>query len=295
MDREQRRDGASSRHGGAALAVAAALVTLAGCGGGIPLDEEGVFEAKRSITPATFERSDAELEETSFGADPELHAWSFERDGARCTTLFFGGQRFHMVLARERVESVLDRVPVDLFMFDYRGYGRSDGEPTVEGLKADALDAYDYATETLGTDCVIAHGHSLGTFLATWVATERDVDGLVLEAPVVSAQRFVRTLVPWYLRLFIGFDIDPAFQGENNAERIAEVDAPTLLIAGSDDPIAPPSHARELRKRSAGNPVRLGVVEGAEHNDLYTHEEFGSRYRRLLCEIGRCPSEAEAE
>jgi pimeloyl-ACP methyl ester carboxylesterase len=261
---------------------------VAGCGGGIPISEEAVFEAKSSITPATFDREDAELEETFFGDDPSIHGWHFDRDDSRCTTVFFGGQRFHMVLARRRVEALLERIPTDVLMFDYRGYGRSGGEATVEGLKADAIEAIEHARQKFGTDCIVAHGHSVGTFLATWVAKKDEVDALVLEAPVVSADRFVGELVPWYLRLFIGFDIDPAFDGENNADRAADIEVPTLLIAGEEDNIAPPAHARTIRDRAAGDPTRLTVFEEGSHNNLYLKEGFGEDYRELLCEAGRC-------
>jgi len=269
-----------------AIAVVVALVT--GCGGGLPIDEEAVFQAKTSITPATFDRDDAEFKETFFGDEPSIHGWHFDRSSSRCTTLFFGGQGFHMVLARRRIEAMLDDVPVDLFMVDYRGYGRSGGEATVDGLKSDALDAYDHLVDKFGANCVVAHGHSVGTFLATWLATKRDVDALVLEAPVVSARRFVNEIVPWYLRLFIGFDIDPAFKGENNAKRLAKITAPTLLIAGEEDDVAPPTHARYLHKQSAGKPTDLSVLKDGTHNDLYHHKNFPTHYRSLLCHTGRC-------
>jgi pimeloyl-ACP methyl ester carboxylesterase len=281
-----------------ALAIGgfALLAVLAsGCGGGIPLNQEAVFQAQPSITPATFERSNSQLEETFFGGHPEIHGWYFDRDDSTCTTLFFGGQRFHMVLARRRVESFLDRVPVDVLMYDYRGYGRSRGEPTVEGLKQDALEAYDHLVESFDADCVVAHGHSLGTFLATWVATRRDVDGLVLEAPVVSVQRFTRELVPWYLRFFLNFDIDPAFEGEDNAERIADVEAPTLLIAGEKDDVAPVPHAETLDERAQGQPTILATFEKGNHNNLDRQPAFDDRYRELLCAMDRCPEDGRGD
>lgn len=268
------------------IAVVAALAV--GCGGGIPINEESVFQAKSSITPATFDRSDTRMTETMFGQAPTVHGWHFDRTPSRCTTLFFGGQGFHMVLARRRVEAMLDNLPVDLFMFDYRGYGRSGGKATVEGLKADALTAYDHLAERFDADCIVAHGHSVGTFLATWLATKRDIDALVLEAPAVSAERFVDELVPWYLDLFIGFDIDPAFDGENNAKRLADIEVPTLLVAGAEDNVTPPTHARTLRSRAAGDPTDLTVFDEGTHNDLYTREAFPTRYRELLCHAGRC-------
>ena len=262
--------------------IAAVAIVAAGCGGGIPITEENVFQGRASITPATFERADVRLEETFFGGDPAIHGWYFDREQSRCTTLFFGGQGFHMVLARRRVEAFLDRVPVDLFMFDYRGYGRSGGTPTVASLKVDALDAYDHLTEDLGAECVVAHGHSIGTFLATWLADERAVDALVLEAPIVDADRFEKELIPWYLRLFVGFDIAPPLQREDNAERIADIDVPTLLIAGERDDVSPPSHAETLRERAAGEPTDLVIFEQGTHNDLYLQEDFASHYRALL-------------
>lgn len=270
------------------LAVGVGLVSP-GCGGNIPLSEDTVFEAKRSVTPSTFEQSDSTLRETFFGDDPEIYGWHMDREGARCTVLFFGGQRFHMVLARRRIETILDRLPVNLFTFDYRGYGRSGGEASVEGLKQDALAAYDHVTDAFDTDCVIAHGHSLGTFLATWIGQERDVEAVVLEAPVVNAQRFVRELIPWYLRLFIGFDLDPAFDGEDNGKRLAEIDVPVLLVAGEEDNIAPPAHAEALKSKGPDGRTTLVRLEKGSHNNLYRQAPFASSFRDLLCDLDRCP------
>lgn len=77
---------------------------------------------------------------------------------------------------------------VDSYFADYRGYGQSEVVPTIDALKADALAVYDslVASGRVRPEALIVHSHSMGTFIATYPATQRPVAGLVLESPVTS-------------------------------------------------------------------------------------------------------------
>ncbi|MEM6926186.1 MAG: alpha/beta fold hydrolase, partial [Myxococcota bacterium] len=245
-------------------------------------DEGGVFQNKRTLDAHTFDYDNASFEEVlvDAGDGVELYAWHITREPAAKTVLYFGGQGFHLVLAREFVTDMLADVPVNLFLVDYRGYGRSSGEPTVAGLKQDALAIYDLLTTERGVPPadLVVHGHSMGSFMASYVAAERPVAGLVLESPVTEVEGWTKALVPGLLRVFLKFDIQPELAAESNTQRVGTITAPTLMMVGSEDPITPQALAEELHAASAAGDKRLVVIEGGNHNDLPSFDVFVDAY-----------------
>jgi hypothetical protein len=264
-----------------AFSVLVAILFCA-CGGGIPLDEDAVFQPRESLTPGTFAYENATLEEVFFEAEDgtRLNAWHIDRDESVATVLYFGGQGFNLVLSRAFVSEMLAEVPVDLFMVDYRGYGRSGGEPSVEKLKSDAVRAHEFLTERRGVDpaTIVVHGHSMGTFVASYVATRKTVAALVMESGVTDVDGWTRALVPWYLRLFLKFDVSEALAEESNLERIRQIEVPTLFLVGSNDPITPPELSEKLHRESAADDKQLVEVEGGDHNGLYEYEAYRDAY-----------------
>ncbi|MEM8610332.1 MAG: alpha/beta fold hydrolase [Myxococcota bacterium] len=255
----------------------------------IPITEADAFQNKRTITPATFDvpgftltqhrvpLADVAIPDSLDADSLALDAWFMRHNDARGTVLYFGGQGFLMVTFADFIEAMAQH-RVNLFMVDYRGYGMSDGTPTVAGLKADGLAIYDYVQTLDGVDPnrIVLHGHSMGTFMATYVAREgaRAPAGLLLESPVTTVEGLTSTLVPALLKPLLSFDIDDALQGENNPARVAELTMPTLVIVGSEDNITPPKLAEEVYDASAGQPKTRVEVEGGGHNGLEAYEAF---------------------
>jgi hypothetical protein len=271
------------------LMAAVGAVWVAGCGGGIPITQETLFQNKQALHPADFRQEGVELETTrvTVADGVELDAWHFRKQGAQCTVLYFGGQGFHMVLAGDFVDRFLGGIDADLMMSDYRGYGRSGGEPTVETMKADALEVYGAARERADNGCIVAHGHSMGSFVATWLATKREVAGVVLENPATNAEEWAGAMVPWYLDLFISFDIGDSLKEQDNLALIDQIEVPLLIVAGADDPITPPSLARKLFKRARAVPKHLEVIPEGGHNGLIRKPAYLEAYRNFLSHLDR--------
>ncbi|MEM1128814.1 MAG: alpha/beta fold hydrolase [Bacteroidota bacterium] len=265
---------------GATLAVALILLG-AGCGG-IQLREQDLFLPKPSLTPADFPHQGLTLtRHTIPAADTALglDAWQLTKPGAERHVLFFGGNGFYLVQSRGYVDA-LARHPVQQWLVDYRGYGRSGGEPAVEALKADALQVYDYLVDTRGVapQHLYVHGHSMGTFLALHVAESRPVRGVVLENPASSGPAWTKAVLPWYLRVLLRPKLPAEIAEEDNLSRIAQLDAPVLIIAGSADPITPPSMAEALYEAAPQDKRELLIVEGGGHNELYDDPAYIATY-----------------
>lgn len=270
------------------------LLFVAGCSSPIRVDEQDVFLPKPSVTPADFEREGVTLHELFFpaaGDSLQLNAWHLTQPDARGTVLFFGGQGFYLVQSSGYIDALM-RHRMNLFMVDYRGYGKSEGAPGVRALEADALAAYRFVTDSLGVDPerLIVQGHSIGTFIATHLATQRDVAGVVLENPATTAEGWEKTVLPWYLRLVLSFEFPDAVRRVSNVERVQAIDAPLLIVAGEEDPIFPPEMARQLHEAAASPVNRLVVVEDGAHNALYDTEAYRDAYRRFIQAVLPAPT-----
>jgi pimeloyl-ACP methyl ester carboxylesterase len=267
------------------LLLGGAILVLGSCVR-IPITEDTLFQPKESVTIRTFDHPEATLEEVFFQSDDgtQINAWYVSRQDAEATVLFFGGYGFYLVQSKPYLDMFLE-MPVNVFLLDYRGYGRSEGEPEVAALKADSLHAWEVVQRRFGAEpeTLIVHGHSLGTFMATFVAEQRGQAALVLENPATSAQDWTRTAVPWYLRPILRFDIAESFEGESNLERIAGVEERLLVFAGTEDILTPPEMAEELHDAAESARSReLLAIEGGSHPDLHEFAEYRAAYRRLV-------------
>jgi fermentation-respiration switch protein FrsA (DUF1100 family) len=137
-------------------------------------------------------------------------------------------------------------------MFDYRGYGASEGEPSEEGIYEDTLAAYDWlVSHSTRPERLIIIGQSLGNSPAARLAAERPVSGLVLVAPFTNLPEAAAERLPWLpLRLIpwrhSRFDV---------AEHLARVSAPVLLIATQADELVPFSNSLKVRGLTAHSPA----------------------------------------
>ena len=160
---------------------------------------------------------------------------------------------------------LLRRAGFSVFAYDYRGYGTSEGRATERTTYLDAEAAYGYLVHELHvpSDRIISHGRSVGAALALHVAAERDVAGLIMESPFVTAFR-VKTVIP----------LAP-FDKFRNIDVIRRVRCPILVMHGKADTTIPFWHGQKLFD-AAPDPKQCLWVDGAGHDDLSM--VAGSRY-----------------
>ena len=162
-------------------------------------------------------------------------------------------------------------------------------------LKQDALSVYEYVTGELGVapEHLIVHGHSLGTFVATYLANEHPVGGVVLENPATNVDAWSKALLPWYLRLFIGFDFAEPLREEDNLTRVC-ADRRTAACFEAAPKIPShrprngegPSRSRPGRMESTGSCGRRLVTTDCTAATLRK-----TAYRALLAEVMQRPAE----
>ncbi|MCH6572947.1 MAG: alpha/beta fold hydrolase, partial [Proteobacteria bacterium] len=118
-----------------------------------------------------------------------LHGWYIPRHGSKQTLLFFHGNAGNISHRGASVE-IFHRLGLNVFIFDYRGYGMSQGKPVENGLYKDARAAWRYLTKERGFDQedIILFGRSLGGAVAAELAAEIQPGGLILESTFSSAK-----------------------------------------------------------------------------------------------------------
>jgi fermentation-respiration switch protein FrsA (DUF1100 family) len=192
-----------------------------------------------------------------------LHGW-FVPGPRRLVWLWLHGNAGNISHRVENIALVHQRLGVGVFIFDYRGYGQSAGQPSEDGLyrDADAALAYLRGRPDVEPGCVVLFGRSLGANIAAALAAREDVRGVILESPFSSVPGLARALYPM-------LPLDSVLRSRYDArEKIARVRAPVLVIASRDDAVIPYREA-ELVFAAAPEPKRLVTLRGAGHNDTY--------------------------
>jgi fermentation-respiration switch protein FrsA (DUF1100 family) len=207
------------------------------------------------------------------GDGVQLHGWWVPKAGTPVLVWFHGnaGNISHRL---ENLQWLHDLVGVQIFIFDYREYGRSQGLISREGTFLDAAAAYRFVTQARGVPAedVILFGRSLGTALATDIAVNYPCRALILESAFTNSSDMAKMLAPFL------FDWRPRVPYDNLG-KIDKVKVPVLIIHGSDDEIIPVEMGRKVFA-AANSPKDLYIIPGAHHNDTYI---VGSRdyFQRL--------------
>ncbi len=177
-----------------------------------------------------------------------------------------GGNISHRV---DELALVHARLGANVFIFDDRGYGKSEGSPSERGLYRDARAALAYLqtrpepASKPGPGQIVYFGRSLGAAVAIELAAEQPPAGLVLVAPFASLGEMARIAYPFLpLKWLLG-------NRYNSEARISQLHQPVLIMHGDQDEIVPLSQGEKLLE-AANPPKKFQVLPGAGHNDTYS-------------------------
>lgn len=199
-----------------------------------------------------------------------LHAWFIPARDARATIIVFHGNAGNISHRLDTVR-IFHELGLNTFLFDYRGYGQSEGRPTEAGLVLDAAAAWEQVTGRRGipADEVILFGRSLGGALAAKQAAAATPAALILESTFTSVPDLAAELYPIFpVRLLARLQFDAR-------AALADVAAPVLVIHSRGDEIVPFSHGEALLA-AAGPQGELLEIRG-DHNTGFLHS--GRLYR----------------
>ena len=182
--------------------------------------------------------------------------------------IFFHGNAEDINLANEMLSHIRSTLSINIIAPEFAGYGIYSGYPTEGQLFNDAVNVFDYMVDNMNIspNNIIIFGRSLGTSIATHLASRRTCTSLILISPFLSIRHMIRDI----LGRFISFAIRDRFK---SGDYIQEVKSPILIIHGQIDSIIKYYHATELYNRTTA-PCELILPENMEHNEFDFYHEF---------------------
>ncbi len=195
-----------------------------------------------------------------------LHSWWCRRvapDPNEPVILFFHGNAGNLSHRADLMLELATRVEATVMVVGYRGYGRSEGRPSEEGLYADARAAWHFVTVNRGVDPgrVVLFGKSLGGAVAVNLAAETDPAGLIVESSFTSIPDMAARHYPFVPKFLIRTRMD-------SLAKIGGIGCPLLVIHSRADEVVPFALGRTLFE-AAPEPKTFFEVEGAGHNETW--------------------------
>jgi len=190
----------------------------------------------------------------------KLHGWYIARENNLTTVLFCHGNAGNISHRLESIQIFVD-LGLNVFIFDYRGYGQSEGRPDEIGTYRDGRASWDFLVENLkiNRENIIIFGRSLGCGIAAWLAKEENPAGLILESSFTSISDLGRKHYPflpvrWLTRIHYPV-----------AQYVQKISCPKLFIHSREDELIP-FRQGQTNFNLAAEPKAFLQIHGS-HND----------------------------
>ncbi|MEC7984570.1 MAG: alpha/beta fold hydrolase [Myxococcota bacterium] len=202
-----------------------------------------------------------------------LHTLKFTKSNSKGVILFFHGNAGSLDSWGGLYED-FQRFDYDLWILDYRGYGKSEGSiQSEESLHQDARAFYQTASLRYTGKEIIIYGRSIGTGIAASLAAEYPPNILFLETPYYNLPDLVRSIYPFIPSFLVRYKL-------RNDRYVQNQRYPIHLIHGDKDGLIP-HHCSERLSALADN-ITLHTIQGAEHNNISAFPSYHALLRTLL-------------
>lgn len=266
------------------LAIALLCFVLSGC--------TSVFfqpQDKEYLTPDVIGLTYQDVTITDSDGDL-LHGWWLPAQGrAEGTVLFLHGNAENI---STHIGSVywLPAQHYNVFLLDYRGYGASQGTPSVEGALSDINSAMEYLLQRSDVDPqrIVVLGQSLGGALATYYVAHsphrKNIKALIVESAFASYRQIAREKLAsfwlsWPVQWPLSFTIDDTYSTLPVVDKVSPI--PLLLVHGDKDVVVPLHHGQALFA-AAAQPKEFWIVPGGGHIEAFRHKLYQERLVQYL-------------
>jgi uncharacterized protein len=209
-----------------------------------------------------------------------LHGWYLEHQEPRAVVLYLHGNGDCVAYLGPYLAALRDKLRLSIFVFDYRGYGRSEGTPFEKGILEDGDAAQRWLAQRAGcrVNDIVLMGRSLGGAVAIDLAGRNGARGLVIQnsftsLPDVAALHYPWAPVRWLMR-----------NRYDSLSKIAGYEGPLLASHGTADSLVPATLGRRLFDAAITDNKRFVPIEGGDHNSPEPRE-YHVHFDRWLEEL----------
>lgn len=204
-----------------------------------------------------------------------INALHFKVDNPKGIILYFHGNKGSLERWEKKITPLLE-YGYDLFVIDYRGYGKSTGKRMEEEMYSDAQLSYDYLLKTYKENEIVVYGRSLGGTFATYVASKNKPKYLILEASFSSVVDVAHSTIPI-------FPFDKLFRFKfKSYEIIEKVKAPTTIFHGNNDALVSLKIAKKLHSHSNKSNTEFIEIDTGTHHNLGDFDLYKKRIKNIL-------------
>jgi len=203
-----------------------------------------------------------------------INALHIKAENPKGIILYFHGNKGNLIRWGE-ITSYFTQFNYDVFVIDYRGYGKSTGAFNEIEMYADAQLSYEYVKKQFSEDKIIVYGRSLGTTFATKVASENHPKHLILEAPFYNlhhAANFKYKVIPKFLL---------NFKFKSN-ESISKIKSPITVFHGTEDKTTPIEGSQNLFKLITTTKKEFIPLKNGTHHNLRSFQEYTTTLKTIL-------------
>lgn len=204
-----------------------------------------------------------------------INGLHFKTENSKGVILYFHGNKGNLERWKNKVAPLLT-YDYDLFIIDYRGYGKSTGKRTEENMYKDAQLSYDYLLKAYSENEIVVYGRSLGGAFATYVAAQNKPKHLVLEATFSSIVDVSKGLVP-----IVPFQLLYKFPFESYRQ-ISNVSISTTIFHGNNDSLVSMLIAEKLYAHANKEITKFVKIDKGTHHNLSTFNVYKDKMAELL-------------
>ncbi|MBU2918278.1 alpha/beta hydrolase [Psychrosphaera sp. F3M07] len=222
-----------------------------------------------------------------------LNGIKLTKTDAIVNVVLFGGNGMR-ISASAGILNHFALIPANVIWFDYQGMGVSEKstELSIDALKIDALSVFDFAKKEFTAQLpLVVHGVSMGSLIAGYVASERHIDGLVLDGAISSVPELVENLIPTWSKLFSTVTVSPELSDINNEELIAQYTNPLLILSGENDETTPLVFSQQLFNISPSLIKSIKVLPNTTHAQPMKKSETIDAYKIFINKLTCCQTD----
>ncbi len=211
-----------------------------------------------------------------------LEAWSLSLKEAKMNIIYFQGNAYNLRYKIPFFNKIGKTLQSNIFAINYRGYGFSEGKPTIDGIAKDGRAAlqYFYSVKNFKKELpTYIIGYSIGSYVTLKnINTIDNINGIILISPFTSAQEMIDYLknqsIPFYKRPFVRIITDKNIRKLDNLTLIKRVQIPILFIHGKEDNFVPPAMSEKLFSICPSKHKEILLIPGANHQTILSEDNL---------------------